>query len=76
MLFGWLSQPRPPHGPKLRRRDRIRKDLKLFHIDEGGWYVVAQNRDEWRQLCATSPSLATEPVLVQQQRFYCDACTR
>ena len=29
-------------------RDRIRKDLKLFHIDEGGWYVMGQNKDEWR----------------------------
>ena len=36
--------------------------------------MVAQNRDEWRQLCATSPSLAAEPV--QQQRFYCDMCNQ
>ena len=36
--------------------------------------MVAQNRDERRQLCATSPTLAAEPV--QQQRFYCDMCTR
>ena len=74
MLFGWLPQPRPPHGPRVRWWDRIRKDLKLFQIGEGGWYVVAQNRDKWRQLCATSPSLAAEPV--QQQRFYCDTCNR
>ena len=68
MLFGWLPQPRPPLGPKLHWQDRNRKDLKLFHIGEGGWYVVTQNRDEWRQLCATSPSLVAEPV--QQQWFY------
>ena len=75
MLFGQLSQPRPPYGPRLRWQDRIRKDLKLFHIGEDGWYVMAQNRDKWRQLCAaTSPSLAAEPV--QQQRFYCDTCTQ
>ena len=59
ILFGWLPQPRPPHGPRLRWRDRIRKYLKLFHIDEGGWYVVAQNRDEWRQLRATSPLISS-----------------
>ena len=51
MLFGWLPQPRPPHGPKLHWRDRIRKDLKLFHSGDGGWYVVAQVE----ALCGTSP---------------------
>ena len=30
LLFGWLPQRRPPHGTKLRWRDRARKGLKKF----------------------------------------------
>ena len=42
--------------------------MKLFHIGEGDWYVVTHNREEWRQLCATSPLLVAEPV---QQQMIC-----
>ena len=38
-LFGWLRQCRPPHGVKLRRGDRVRKDLKHFNISKSDWYV-------------------------------------
>ena len=41
LLFGWLPQCRPPHGAKLRWHDKVRCDLKTFHIDEAGWYVLA-----------------------------------
>ena len=42
LLFGWLSHPRPMHGCKLRWRDRVRKDLKRFKIDEGRWYIKGE----------------------------------
>ena len=35
LLFGWLTHRRPMHVCKLRWRDRIRKDLKRFKINEG-----------------------------------------
>jgi len=72
LLFGWLPQSRPPHGVKLRWRDKVRRDLKHFHIDEHGWYVVAQNRDDWNHMCVASPSLS-ESV---QPRLFCDGCQR
>ena len=34
MLFGWLPQCHPPHGVKLHLWDRVRQNLKRFHIDE------------------------------------------
>ncbi len=38
ILFGWLPQCRPAHGTRMRWRDRVRKDLKKFNIDERMWY--------------------------------------
>ena len=46
VLFGWLPQPRPLHGTKMRWRDRVRKDLRKFDIDERTWYTEAQERAE------------------------------
>ena len=50
VLFGWLPQPRPPHGTKMRWRDRVRKNLNKFDIDERTWHMEAQERDKWRQI--------------------------
>ena len=58
MLFGWLSQSCPAHGVKLHWRDRL---IKHLHISESDWYVVAQGKDQWSQLCMPSPSLS-EPA--------------
>ncbi len=44
LLFGWLPERRPAYRTKLRWRDRVRKDLRSFNIDEKMWYVTAQNR--------------------------------
>ena len=33
----------------MRWRDRVRKDLRKFGIDERTWYTEAQERAEWRQ---------------------------
>ena len=51
LLFGWLPNRRPAHGTKLRWRDRARKDLKNFNIEESSWYQVAQDRNRWRRKC-------------------------
>ena len=39
------------HGTKLRWRDRARKDLKKFGIDESGWLTKALDRGSWRSAC-------------------------
>ena len=42
VLFGWLPQRRPAHGTKMRWRDRVRRDLRKFHIDENTWFKECQ----------------------------------
>ena len=51
LLFGWLPQKRPAHGTKMRWRDRVRKDMKQFGLDERSWFQMAQDRDQWRAAC-------------------------
>ena len=41
ILFGWLPRRRPAHGTKQRWRDKVRKDLKQFGIDESSWFHKA-----------------------------------
>ncbi len=53
ILFGWLPQRCPAHGTRMRWRDRVRKDLKKFNIDERRWYQLAQDRSGWRRSCRT-----------------------
>ena len=50
-LFGWLPEPRPAHGVKLRWRDKVRWDLKSFSIEEKTWYALAQDRQGWMLRC-------------------------
>ena len=50
VLFGWLPQCCPAHETKMRWRDRVRKDLRKFHIDECIWFREAQERDVWRDV--------------------------
>ena len=40
LLFGWLPQRRPPHGAKLHWRNKVRRDLKTFHIDGMYWHEI------------------------------------
>ena len=55
LLFGWLPQRRRAHGTKMRWRDRVRKDVKKFKIDEVGWFqAVLQVADSSTTL--TTPS--------------------
>ena len=51
ILFAWLPQHRPAHGTKMRWRDRVRKDMKKFQIEERGWFELAQDRSGWRGRC-------------------------
>ena len=45
---------------KMRWRDRIRKDLKKFGIEERNWYMVAQDRRSWRRRCRLGMEKATK----------------
>ena len=60
LLFGWLPQRRPAHGTKLRWRDRVRKDLKHFGIEESSWFHEALDRRHWRALCKNGLTTCTE----------------
>ena len=60
LLFGWLPQRRPAHGTKLRWRDRVRKDLKHFGIEESSWFHEAQDRSHWRALYKKGLTTCTE----------------
>ena len=51
-LLGWLSHPRPAHGVNLWWRDKVRRDLKTFHINESTWYALAHNK--WSG-CSNTP---------------------
>ena len=44
----------------MRWRDRARKDLKNFGIEEGSWYRAAQERASWRERCCAGLEDATE----------------
>ena len=45
LLFGWLPQPQPAHGAKLRWRDKVRQDQKRFSIAEADWHRLAKDRN-------------------------------
>ena len=69
LLFGWLPQTRPAHGPRLRWKDRVRSDLTLLHVPE--WYKSAQERQEWRGIYLPSVDRpAPEPAA------HCNTCNR
>ena len=63
LLFGWLPQRRPAHGTKQRWRDRVRKDLKHFGIEESSWFHEAQDRGHWRAVCKKALTTCTEERL-------------
>ena len=35
----------------MRWRDRVRKDLRKFSIEESGWFQLVQDRSGWRGCC-------------------------
>ncbi len=64
MLFGWLSQPRPPR----RWRDVIWRDLKELRIREDEWYEEAESRLGWRAMCRLGIEEVAETRQSQRQR--------
>ena len=73
LLFGWLPQCRPPNGGKLHWRDKVRRDLRAFYINEAGWYVLVQNRQDWHRIYKGGSSVSST---AWDGRFYCDGCQR
>ncbi len=68
ILFGWLPQRCPAHGTRMRWRDRVRKDLKKFNIDERRWYQLAQDRSGWRRSYRTGLEDVTEARVAEDER--------
>ncbi len=68
ILSGWLPQHHPAHGTRMRWRDRVRKDLKKFNIDERRWYLLAQDRSGWRRSCRTGLEDVTEARVAEDER--------
>ena len=62
-----LFQRRPAHGTKLRWRDRVRRDFKKFHADEGDWYSAAQDRGLWRAMCRDGLSACAKERLERDE---------
>ena len=50
LLFGELVKTCPRHGPKKRWRDLAVMDVMTLAI-EGGWFTIAQNRQQWSTIC-------------------------
>ena len=71
LLFGWLSQHCLPYGVKLHWHDNVRCDLRTIHIDKAGWYVLAQDGQEWHRICKGGSSVSST---TRDGRFYCDGC--
>ena len=67
-LFGWLTHRKPMHGCKLRWRDRVRKYLKRFKIDEERWYQDAKERGLWRAQCREGLNICTKERLEDRIR--------
>ena len=68
LLFGWLPQVRPAHGPRLRWKDRVADDLGKLGVTE--WYQLAQERTEWRTITHMFPSPTIIPAVS------CEVCER
>ncbi len=69
LLFGWLPQPRPAHGPRLRWKDRVSADLQQLEVKR--WFEVAQDRGEWRSICRTLIDTSSAP-----DSAFCPVCAR
>ena len=67
VLFGWLPQRRPAHGTKMRWRDRVRRDLRKFCIDENTWFKESQERAVWRRKCRDGLRETTKERLAEDE---------
>ena len=57
------------HRCKLRWRDRVRKDLKRFKIDEGRWYRDTKERGLWRAQCREGLNICTKERVEDRIRW-------
>ena len=57
ILFGELLSARSFHGPKLRWRDMVLRDLRIIGFDATSWYSVVQDRGGWHDACQTFASI-------------------
>ena len=71
ILFGWLPQSRPAHGPRLRWKDRVVSDLRQVAVSTSNWYALAQDRQKWREVMWTAP----EPPATESS-VTCEICQR
>ena len=67
VLFGWLPQRRPAHGTKMRWRDRVRRDLRKFHIDENTQFKECQERAVWQWNCRDGLRETTKERLAEDE---------
>ena len=70
-----MLSARPFHGPKLRWRDVVLRDLRIIGFDATSWYSVVQDRGGWYDACQTFASRsvpnASAPVVVAGS-FVCE----
>ena len=69
LLFGWLPETRPAHGPGMRWKDRVTSDLQALTVTN--WYSLVQDRQAWRAVTRTLPEPPMAVPLV-----LCDVCHR
>ena len=67
VLLGWLPQRRPAHGTKMRWHDRVRRDLRKFHIDENTWFKECQERAVWLRKCRDGLREITKERLAEDE---------
>ena len=51
LLFGELLSTRPFHGPNLRWRDVVQRDLRNIGFDSTSWYAAVRERARWYDTC-------------------------
>ena len=57
-----------------RWRDRARKDLKKFGIEEGIWYKEAQERRSWRERCHAGLGDSAENRIQEDEMMKKEGC--
>jgi hypothetical protein len=53
VLVGRPEGKRPLEGPRRRRKDNIKWDLREIGIDVANWIQLAQDRVQWRAFVNT-----------------------
>ena len=74
ILFGELLSTRPFHGPKLRWRDVVQRDLRNIGFDSTSWYAAVHDCARWYDTCqaiASCGRLTTGAPAVVAGSFGC-----